>query len=73
MKFKLTPKVPEILEQAGRMEKEISSFNSRLKAVREDLKDIRNKLTGLDNKMETLEEFLEELKKGRAKKLRKGD
>ena len=40
----------KILEQAGRMEKEISSFNSRLKAVQEDLKDIRDKLTGLDNK-----------------------
>jgi len=61
----------KILEQADRMEQEISNFNSRLKAVQEDLKDIRDKLTGLDNKMETLEEFLEELKKG-AKKAKKG-
>jgi len=31
----------KILEQAGRMEKEISSFNNRLMAVQEELKDIR--------------------------------
>ena len=47
----------EMVERAARMEKDISSLNSRLEAARGEVKDISNQFTSLDGKIRTLEKL----------------